>query len=302
MDPLSQTIAALRPQVLTWRVLELHTPWAIRFPSADLICFGQILQGSATGQYGDGTIIDVEAGDFLLLPFPSTWVMRSEGEAHPTDFRSLISEPSHELCSTPAPVVTRLITGAFVFGHPSNEMRDSLFSRVVHIRGEDVEARRIGSVLKLLGEEAEADRPGRSLVLERLLEIMLVEVLRYRGQYSTDNQSGLLAGLEDPRIGAALRLIHAHADKSWTVQMLAREVGMSRSAFARDFMQRVGVAPITYLMNWRMNIAKSALKASDETVVEIAERIGYQSVSAFSSAFTRMTGMAPTVYRRTDTC
>jgi len=156
----------------------------------------------------------------------------------------------------------------------------------------------LGALLAALGDEAVEDRPGRSLVLDHLLAVMLVEALRYRPAGIGEAGRGLLAGLADPKIGRALRMMHADTKQPWTLAALAREVGMSRSAFASRFAQIVGVPPIEYLANWRMTLAKGALAASQVAMTEIAEMAGYQSVSAFSTAFKRETGLSPTLYIR----
>lgn len=144
------------------------------------------------------------------------------------------------------------------------------------------------------GDEATTERPGRSLVLDRLLELILVEALRYRPSNLGDGSSSLLAGLTDPRIGNALRLMHSDTKQAWTLALLARKVGMSRSAFASRFLQMVDVPPIGYLANWRMRLAKSTLASVQASMMDIAELAGYQSVSAFK----RETGLSPTLYVR----
>ena len=133
-------------------------------------------------------------------------------------------------------------------------------------------------------------------MLDRLLELILIEALRYRPADIVEGRSSLLAGLADTQIGNALRIMHADTKRSWTLAALAREVGMSRSAFASRFSQIVGVPPIEYLATWRITLAKSAFASSEVPMIDIAEMAGYQSVSAFSTAFKRVTGLSPTLY------
>ena len=133
-------------------------------------------------------------------------------------------------------------------------------------------------------------------MLDRLLELILIEALRYRPADIGEGRSSLLNGLADPKIGHALRVMHSDTKRPWTLVALAREVGMSRSAFASRFAQLVGVPPIEYLAKWRMTLAKSALASSEASMADIAEMAGYQSVSAFSTAFKRETGLSPTLY------
>jgi transcriptional regulator GlxA family with amidase domain len=125
---------------------------------------------------------------------------------------------------------------------------------------------------------------------------LLIEALRYRPATIPAADRGLLAGLADPKVGRALRLMHEDAQRPWTVAALASAVGMSRSAFAARFTQIIGMPPIDYLANWRITLAKAALASSNVPIVEIAEMAGYQSVSAFSTGFKRATGLSPKFY------
>ena len=190
------------------------------------------------------------------------------------------------------------MAGNFGFEAANRHLISTLMLPIVQVRGNEIAAGRLGALLAALGEEALAERPGRSLVLDRLLEVMLIEALRYRPADIGDGGQGLLAGLADPKIGRALRIMHADTKRPWTLVALAREVGMSRSALASRFTQIVGIPPIEYLANWRMTLAKNALASADVPMTEIAEMAGYQSVSAFSTAFKRETGLSPTLYVR----
>jgi len=298
MDPLSQVIALLKPQALEWRVIEAHDAWSLRFPATDRVVFGQVIEGRCQVSLGDGSEFDVEAGDFLLMAAPRPWIVRTPGGAVPVDFEALIEEPGLLQTAAIDPTITRFIAGAFVFAAPSADLLASLMLPIVHVRGAEVAAGRLGALLKLLGDEALAGRPGRSLILERLLEIILVECLRQQPTGLAERRRGLLAGLADAQIGGALRIMHEDVRLPWTVAELARRVGMSRSSFAARFSEIVGSPPIDYLLNWRMTLAKAALTSANKPMAEIAELAGYQSVSAFSTAFSRATGCSPTTYSR----
>ena len=297
-DPLSQVVALLRPQPLSWRVMEAHAPWSIRFPATDIIVFGQLIEGPCQVTLADRAPIDFQRGDFLLMPAPSAWTMGTSGHHPPVDLMTFLDSPGMLLSSERDPAITRFMAGAFVFAAPNAGLLAGLMPSVIHVRGAEVAAERLGALLKLAGDEALADRAGRSLVLDRLLEIILVDCLRHRPAGFAEPRRGLIAALEDAQIGAALRLMYADVRRPWTVGALAREVGMSRSAFAARFAETVGSPPIDYLLNWRISLAKSALTSSKRPMSEIADLAGYQSVSAFSTAFSRATGTSPTAYIR----
>jgi AraC-like DNA-binding protein len=298
MDPLSQIIGLLKPQAIFWRVVEAHEAWTIRFLPTDIVVFGQIIEGACHVEREDGIGLDLEAGDFMLMAAPPNWTMAAFGGGTAVDFGDLIQNPGLLLSSADTTQVTRFMAGNFAFSAANRDLISTLMLPIVHVRANEIAAARLGALLATFGEEATADRPGRSLVLDRLLELILIEALRYRPADIGDGKSSLLAGLADPRIGRALRIMHGDTQRPWTLAALAREVGMSRSAFAFRFLQLVGVPPIEYLANWRMTLAKSALAAAEIPMTEIAEMAGYQSVSAFSTAFKRETGVSPTLYVR----
>ncbi|MFE7974385.1 AraC family transcriptional regulator [Streptomyces shenzhenensis] len=156
-------------------------------------------------------------------------------------------------------------------------------------------AARIARLLDLIGDEATAGRPGAGFVLPRLVEVMLVEALR---SDRVAPSRGMLRGLRDPDLGAALLAFHADVRRPWTVADLATAAHLSRTVFAARFAAEVGTTPIAYLLAWRMALAKDALAHSDQTIDEIARNVGYGSASAFSNAFHRFTGSRPGRDRR----
>ena len=237
----------------------------------------------------------LEAGDFVLIPAAPGFVMSSAtppGPAHVEPAPAV--QPDGEVrhgSPDGAPEVRSLI-GYCEFGSPDASLLVSLLPRVVRVRGES----RLATLLQLVGDEARARRPARDVILERLLEVLLIEALR--SSAGTAASPGLLRGLADDRVAAALRCMHGNPARRWTVLLLAREAAMSRSAFFERFRRAVGVAPIEYLLAWRMALAKNMLRRKAATIAEVAERIGYGSPSAFSIAFTRHVGQPPAAYGR----
>ncbi len=298
MDPLSQVIGLLKPQAVGWRVVEAHDAWTIAYRPTDVVVFGQIIEGACRVEREDGIRFDLAAGDFMLMTAPPNWTMAACGGGIAVDFKAAIENPALLLSPQHPAHVTKFIAGNFKFAAANRHLITTLMLPIVHVRADEIAARRFTALLATLGDEALADRPGRSLVLDRLLEVILIEALRYRPADIAELGRGLLAGLADPKIGAALRLMHSDTKRPWTLIALAREVGMSRSALASRFTEIVGIPPIEYLANWRMTLAKSALASADLPMTDIAEMAGYQSVSAFSTAFKRETGLSPTLYIR----
>jgi AraC-like DNA-binding protein len=296
MDPFSQIVALLKPQAAFWRMVEAHDAWTIRFLPSGVVVFGQVIEGAARVERDDGTGFDLVAGDFMLMAAPPPWTMAGGGGGTPVDFKAAVADPALLLSAERNATVTRFIAGSFTFAPANADLVASLMLPIVHVRGTDAIMGRLGALLSALGDEALGDRPGRSLVLDRLLEVLLIEALRYRPGAIPGADRGLLAGLADSKLGKALHIMHEDAQRPWTVAALANAVGMSRSAFAARFTHLIGMPPIDYLANWRMTLAKAALASSNLPMAEIAEIAGYQSVSAFSTGFKRATGFSPKFY------
>jgi transcriptional regulator GlxA family with amidase domain len=185
-----------------------------------------------------------------------------------------------------------LLGGYFVFDSPDAALLVSLLPALVHVHG----AERLSVLVRLVSEETRERRPGRDLVLTRLVEVLLIEALR--AAPGENASRGLLRGLADPRLAPAIRHMHADPARPWTVAGLAKKAALSRSAFFERFRSAVGVPPMEYLLAWRMAVAKDLLHRHEFGVAEIAARVGYGSASAFSTAFRRHLGQSPVRYAR----
>lgn len=146
--------------------------------------------------------------------------------------------------------------------------------------------------------ESTQPRPGGGCVLSRLSELMFVDVIRQYIETLPAGRADWLAGLRDPHVGRAITALHQSPARDWTLETLAREVGLSRSALAERFTQFVAQPPMQYLANWRMQLAANHLLTSLDSVAAIAERVGYESEAAFSRAFKKAVGTPPSQWRR----
>ena len=156
----------------------------------------------------------------------------------------------------------------------------------------------LGTTIKFTINEARSSRPGNTAGLGRLTELMFVEIVRETCSSFLRITAGWLAGLNDSHVGKALRLLHANPMRNWTVEELSREAAISRSTLAERFTQLVGEAPMKYLANWRMQLAKQLLREGTYSMQEVATRVGYESEAAFNRAFKRATGSPPATWRR----
>lgn len=251
-----------------------------------------ILEGGCRIATDGDNPIYLLSGDFALIP-----------AVHGLSLSSL--EPPPAGTSTPPPVALgngefrigvqvgsidlRMLAGHCSFGSPDASLLGSLLPSFVHVGGEQ----RLATLVQLVREESHDQRLARDVVLARLPEVLLIEALRSAG---TDASPGIVRGLVDARLAAAIRRMHERPTHGWTVAELAKEAALSRSTFFERFGRTVGVAPMQYLLTWRMTLAKGLLRCRTCGVAEFAERVGCNSASTFSTAFRRHVGQSPTRY------
>lgn len=302
-DPLADLIGLLHPRVVLWKQIEATGRWALRFEGNPDVNFGVVTTGDCWLRC-EGAPVRLEQGDFLLLAGPPAFTFSSDvGEetgAHVVDGeRALAGAQANQLSlGSEGGTAVGLLAGHFSMEPENAGLLLDLLPTTVHLRADTDGAGRIARLLGLIGDEAGAGRPGASLVLTRLVEVMLVEALRGAPATPERPAANLLAGLSDPPVAAALHAIHADVARPWTVAGLAAEARVSRSVLAERFARRVGLTPFEYLLSWRMAVAKRALRHGDQPIAEIAREVGYGSTSAFSTAFSRVTGSAPGRYAR----
>jgi AraC-like DNA-binding protein len=292
-DPLSEVIALLQPRTVVSKRISGAGPWGVRYAAYGHPSFCTVLEGSCRLAVDGHPALTLEAGDFVLLPSTPSFVMSGFEPADPVDVdpdEGDQGEVRHGRPDGPADVLQ--LGGYFVFESPDPVLLSSVLPTVVHVRG----AERLSTLVRLVGDESAAERPGRDLVLTRLVEIMLIDALR--AAPAENAPAGLLRGLADARLAPAIREMHGQVARSWTVPQLARAAPLSRSAFFERFTRTVGLPPMEYLLAWRMALAKDLLRRRELALAEIAERVGYGSASSFSTAFTRYVGEPPSHYAR----
>jgi AraC-like DNA-binding protein len=156
----------------------------------------------------------------------------------------------------------------------------------------------VQSSIKFSVAESASARPGSAAVLARLSEVLFAEAIRHYMDELPAGNSGWLAGLRDRHVGRALALLHEQPAHRWTVDQLAKKVGLSRSALAERFNELIGSPPMQYLARWRTSLAARALRETKASIVRVAEDVGYESEAAFNRAFKREFGLPPAAWRR----
>tara|TARA_R110002020_G_scaffold20374_58_gene69745 strand:- start:557 stop:1459 length:903 start_codon:yes stop_codon:yes gene_type:complete len=293
-DPLAQIVGLLRPSASFSKQVIAGGRWIVRRTDVGRPFYCAMLEGDCLLQIPGEAPVRIGAGDFVLVPMAQDFTTTSlppppDGTRSP---RTEIRPGVFRLGDPEAPPDVRMLAGHCHFGSDDASLLVPLLPRVVHVVGEG----RLTTLLELIAGETRAARPGRDVVLERLLEVMLIEALR--STTGPDAPPGLLRGLADARLAIALRQMHARPTEAWTVAALARAAGLSRSTFFERFRREVGTAPMDYLASWRMALAKDLLRQGRAGVAQVAERVGYASASTFSVAFTRHVGMPPVAYAR----
>jgi AraC-like DNA-binding protein len=294
-DPLAEVVSLLQPGVRFTKIVGGAGRWRVRRLETGQPSYCAILDGGCRIALAGQPALTLAPGDFILIPATCDFAMTSmEAPADAgIDLPPVMLGPGEFRLGTQdgAPDV-RFIIGHCVFGSPDAALLVSLLPRLVHVRGEP----RLATLVGLVNDESRAQRPAREVVMARLLEVLLIEALR--GAVGTAASPGLVGGLADARLAVALRRMHELPARAWTVAALAQEAALSRSAFFERFSRAVGMAPMAYLLAWRMALAKDLLRRGAGTIAEVAARVGYGSASTFSVAFARHIGMPPARYAR----
>jgi AraC-like DNA-binding protein len=293
---------------------EMASPWALRIEDRAALTVVVILDGACRLEH---PALDQPAalhtGDLALVVGPDPYVI-GDVDSSPPRLRVLpgnrpVTMSGEEIGSSlnlgvrtwGAPdedgETIRMLTGIYEdVGEASRRLLDAI-GKVVIRRG----AARASSYVELLALESASDEPGQSAVLDRLLDLVLIDTVRDHFVTHPDRAPGWYSALADDLVGEALRAIHADPAAPWTVADLAAGVGLSRAAFSRRFSRSVGEPPMAYVKRWRLTLAADHLADPDLSVGAVAALVGYNSPFTFSAAFKAHFGMSPTDYRDVDT-
>ncbi|PRX32793.1 AraC family transcriptional regulator [Paraburkholderia sp. BL18I3N2] len=297
IDPLAEVVTLLQPGARFSKLVLGAGSWRVRRSDSGQPLYYVILEGACRMAIEGHEPIELVSGDFVLIP-AAYGVSMSSLVPPPPGVETLaplvLGNNEFGIGDPDGPVDLRMMVGHCSFGSPDASLLVSLLPQIVHVRGVD----RLATLVQLVRDESRAQRPAREVVLSRLLEVLLIEALRSTAE--TTASPGLVRGLSDARLAAAIRVMHEHPTRAWTVADLAKEAALSRSTFFERFNRAVGVAPMEYLLTWRMALAKNLLRRNEGRVAEVAQRVGYSSASTFSVAFTRHVGRPPSQYAREE--
>lgn len=300
MDPLTQIIEMIRPTALKWKNIRGFGDWALQFPDDDGFIFGIVTVGSCSITLPSGATTTLSRGDYLLMREPKAWMTSYGTSGEEYKFSSIYVDrmSTVEVGDKNQRETTRVMAGHFDFETANGRLLGDMLEPVVIIRAETGTALRLRMLLEMIDTEAMSTHLGQYAVVQRLLELMLLEAIRIESHMkSVRGMHGLLAAMSDKQLGRAISALHKDVGANWTVSALATEAGLSRSVFAERFRLAVGVGPIEYLQRWRITVAQDQLRHTQKHIDQIALECGYGSASAFSMAFRRIIGTSPRSFR-----
>jgi AraC-like DNA-binding protein len=270
-----------------------------------VIEFHVVTMGSCFGGLLDEPPAQLEAGDIIIFPQGDAHVMSSApGMRAQPDMAPYRRSPGAQLpfaltLGEPGPPTSHVVCGFLgCDARPFNPLLAAL-PRVLHFReGAALESGWLAHFIRAAIDESENMRAGGESVLSRLSELMFVEVARRYLASLPAEETGWLAGLRDRYVGKALNLMHGRPAFPWSLECLAEEVGLSRSGLSERFVHFIGIPPMHYLAQWRMQAAACLLSNGIETVAQVAVKVGYDSEAAFSRTFKKQIGAPPATWRK----
>lgn len=294
MDALTDVLRLLHLRTNIFLHSSFCGVWAVDTSGQKKAAFHVVAHGDCWLHLTSGEApLPLQAGDLLVLPRDRPHRISSlatpPGPDVPLNQPSPSNDPAHS---------TSLICGYFEFESRAwNPVIEALPEVIILRGGENADAKPMDTLIRLMVDEAEHAQSGGDVMLDRLGDALFILVVR-TVMRRTAVDGGYLAALADRNLGPAFRAMHAEPSRPWTLDTLGRVAGLSRSAFASRFHQKVGMTPLNYLTRWRMQLARAWLNDPDLAMIDIAERVGYTSEAAFSRAYKREFGLTPGTSRR----
>ena len=299
IDVLQDVLDTLRLQGLITGIYTFAAPWGYATtPDSQDIAFLVMVQGGGILEIeeGDPPVRTLQSGDIVVLPRRTRYILRDKMHSPVllfTELTELQTQRQGAVGNT-----TRIASGCYRFVNISKKPVFSVLPPLIHLRNEDYQPiAELDLLVRLFLAEAAHEGSSQAAILNRLAEVLFMQMLRLFATQTLESASGWLRGLADPPIAAALQAIHADPAALWTVERLAAEVHLSRSAFAERFKAIVGESPMQYVQRWRMQRAAHFMDAGNLPLKTIIAMSGYASEAAFRKAFHQWNGMLPSQYK-----
>jgi AraC family transcriptional regulator, alkane utilization regulator len=315
MDALSDILRVARLSGGVFFNAEFSAPWCIAGQMAPELCapflgdtshlipYHYVVDGEMHVALSDRPAQRLRSGEIVLFPHNDFHLIGSDVSLHPVSAATVILDGGNKIVRTvrhggggeAAHMVCGFLGCDIALTTP---IVSTLPPLMILPLDETPAADWIRSTLQYAANEVAGGQTGSTAVLSKLSELLFVEAVQHYVRSMPEGQTGWLAGLRDPAVSRALALMHADIAHPWSVEELAREAGLSRSGLAERFNRVIGVAPVHYLTDWRLQVAGQKLRESTEPLVRIAEQVGYESEAAFSRAFKKKFGTPPATWRR----
>lgn len=303
-DALTDVLGSVRLSSTVFCRASLTAPWGVHTKGLDGGLFHAVLRGRAVCLLEDGGgVVELGPGDVVLLPHGAAHRMVDRPRTPVVPIRGRVVDDEQTgvgwLRLGGGGEVTELVCGRFDFDRQGGAPHPllSLLPQAIHLKADDQRvAGWLAPTVQLIAQELLRREPGSGAVIVRLCDVLVVQGFRAVVQAPGE---GWLAALKDKGVARALDALHAEPARDWSADALAKQAGMSRSAFFPRFRELVGEPPASYLVRWRMHLAARALSEDPgPSLGELADRVGYQSEAAFAKAFKRCVGQSPGEYRR----
>ena len=303
VDPLSEVFGSMKIQEAVYTRLEATAPWGFHYTGDTVprIRFALMVRGSGLLKFkNQRRAISLAAGDvFIFILSDGAFTMVDHPRSPVADYRELRKlEADCVIHYGGGGAPTTVVSGSFRMSPFEAPLISSLLPRYLHLRLEQNRSNAFQSVLDLLAAETAQPGIASSRLISCLYESMFVYAIRAYASSAAAPPKGWLAALSDKHLSKAIESMHSALDGNWSVESLAREACMSRSAFASKFRTVLGQTPLEYLTQWRMHKAGAMIRSNNTSFSEVASAVGYGSQSSFSRVFRREMRVAPREYRR----
>ncbi|WP_201315147.1 AraC family transcriptional regulator [Dyella sp. EPa41] len=297
-DPFSDILKFTKAESLVTGGFSAGGAWAVRFPAPEKIKFFAVVKGCCWVRIeGEREPVLFQTGDVGLLTAKRSFVLASALDLAPVDAMSVFSGAGKTSAHLGSGDDFAHIGGHILLDSTSGQLLADVLPPWIHVPSSSPQAAAFRWLLDQLVEERSTALPGGQLASAHLAQLLFIQILRAHLRTPGQAPAGWLRGLADERIAPALRLMHGAPARAWQLEQLAKACAMSRTTFAFHFRTITGVAPLTYLAQWRMRLAERALRESTQSIGLIGQSVGYASESAFTHAFKRARGQSPRAFR-----
>lgn len=303
-DVLSDIFDTIRLRATLYFRTDFSPPWAITIPTyRHAARFHLVIKGSCHFTLANGREHVLGAGDLIVIPGGATHVLSDSPGRTPAPLEQVIEQSGFDgkgafvLGQGDPDAKLQMVCGHFGFTEGADHpLLRALPEVTVLTQAERAGHAMLDDVLKLLARRVFAEPPGRKAAVTRLSEVFFIEMIRAASQQDAE-LARVMTAMTDPHVGRALELIHDDLGKAWSVAVLADEVGLSRSLFAKRFSELMGTGPMSYLADWRLQRSLLLLEQPRVSIQQVAHMVGYRSAAAFTRAFSQKFGLSPSKYR-----